>query len=196
MWFKSSFTSNCCSVLPELSHHHGCANHSWASSPLPHICLVKSEQQDPKSRLVGRAWQGQREETGDGSSSADLNVSGSVRDDKHFPLVTNIPPPPMSAAPPVDRSRAVICSSCWLCWGMLPRETSSARGVERVKWFLFRWEEMCFLLPGGESLGITKKGRRLGKTGSSLQSFTVCKRITIWIKTRLQRGVSSELQYV
>lgn len=34
MWFKSSFTSNCCSTLPELSRLRGHSNHSLAFSTL------------------------------------------------------------------------------------------------------------------------------------------------------------------
>lgn len=49
-------------------------------------------------------------------SDTDLNVSGSVRDDKRFPLMINIRFPQMIAKLPVDRSvvhsQAVICSAC------------------------------------------------------------------------------------
>lgn len=49
-------------------------------------------------------------------SDTDLNVSGSVRDDKRFPLMINIRFPQMIAKLPVDHSfvhsQAVICSAC------------------------------------------------------------------------------------
>lgn len=86
-------------------------------------------------------------------SDTDLNVSGSVRDDKDFPFMINIPFPQMITKLPVGRSvvhsRAVIGSSCWLCWGMLPEEM-----LDHQEWngFYLAGRGCLFFCPVGESL--------------------------------------------
>lgn len=130
MWLKSSFTSNCCSSSPELScpgvitpwHFLLCVIYSVYSKQQNYGSCPSSKFEKVRGRsrslVIVKAASLRRD--------THLNVSGSVRDDEHFPPMINIPFPQMIAKLPVDRggvhSQAVICSSCWLCCGMLPEE--------------------------------------------------------------------------
>lgn len=81
-------------------------------------------------------------------SDTDLDVSGYVGGDQHFPFVINIPFPQTTTKLSVDcsvvRSQAVICSSGRPCCRMLPEDTGERQWRE--------WNEQNGFYFGGRGL--------------------------------------------
>lgn len=108
-------------------------------------------------------WKGQKHEqemvkVASLRSDTDLDVSGYVRDDRHFPFVINIPFPQTTAKLSVDRSVvrswAVICSSARPCCGMLPEDTGDHQWRE--------WNEQDGFYFGGSGLLFFWRGKVSG----------------------------------